>query len=76
VDNTYVVLSFNVAGTGSVTFFVNGRPVAQHSTNIPDDENLAVAAMSLSGSASGTRVTTLDYLIAAADALRSDPCVQ
>jgi O-acetylhomoserine/O-acetylserine sulfhydrylase-like pyridoxal-dependent enzyme len=64
-DNTYAVLSFQVSGTGSVTFFVNGRQVAQHITNIPDDENLAVAAMSLSGSASGTRATTLDYLIAA-----------
>jgi hypothetical protein len=64
-DNTYAVLSFQVSGTGSVTFFVNGRQVAQHSTNIPDDENLAVAAMSLSGSASGTRATTLDYIIAA-----------
>ncbi len=64
-DDTYAVLSFQVSGTGSVTFFVNGRQVAQHSTNIPDDENLAVAAMSLSGSASGTRATTLDYLIAA-----------
>ena len=64
-DNTYVVLSFNVTSTGSVTFFVNGKQVAQHTTNIPDDENLALAAMSLSGSASGTRATTLDYLIAA-----------
>ena len=64
-DDTYAVLSFQVSGTGSVTFFVNGRQVAQHSTNIPDDENLAVAAMSLSGSASGTRATTLDYIIAA-----------
>jgi hypothetical protein len=64
-DDTYVVLSFQVSGTGSVIFFVNGRQVAQHSANIPDDENLTVAAMSLSGSASGTRATTLDYLIAA-----------
>ena len=64
-DDTYAVLSFNVTSTGSVTFFVNGKQVAQHTTNIPDDENLTVAAMSLSGSASGTRATTLDYLIAA-----------
>ena len=64
-DNTYIVLSFNVANTGSVTFFVNGRQVAQHTTNIPDDENLTLAAMSLSGSATGTRVTTLDYIIGA-----------
>ena len=64
-DDTYAVLSINVTSTGSVTFFVNGKQVAQHTTNIPDDENLTVAAMSLSGSASGTRATTLDYLIAA-----------
>lgn len=63
-DDTFVVLSFSATSTGSVTFFVNGRQVAQHTSNIPDDENLAVAAMSLSGSASGTRATTLDYLIA------------
>lgn len=64
-DDTYVVLSFRVDGTGSVTFYVNGKVVAQHTTNIPDDENLTVAAMSLSGSATGTRATTLDYIMAA-----------
>lgn len=64
-DDTYVVLSFRVDGTGSVTFYVNGKVVAQHTTNIPDDENLTVAAMSLSGSSSGTRATTLDYIMAA-----------
>lgn len=63
-DNTYVVLAFSVNSTGSVQFFVNGNSVATHTTNIPDDENLTVAAMSLSGSASGTRETILDYLIA------------
>lgn len=63
-DNTYVVLSFNVSGTGAVTFFVNGRQVAQHTTNIPDDENLAIGAMSVSGSATGTRATTIDYILA------------
>ena len=46
-------------------FYVDGPLVATHGTNIPDDENMTVAAMSLSGSASGTRVTTLDYIIAA-----------
>lgn len=63
-DNTYVVLAFAVNSTGSVEFFVNGNSVATHTTNIPDDENLTVAAMSLSGSASGTRETILDYIIA------------
>jgi hypothetical protein len=64
-DDTYVVLGFQVEGTGVVTFFVNGRQVAQHTANIPDTENMELAAMSLSGSASGTRATTLDYIFGA-----------
>lgn len=64
-DDTYIVLGFSVNGTGSVTFYINGKQVAQHTTNIPDDENLALAAMSISGSASGTRATTLDYIMGA-----------
>ena len=65
VDDTYVKLDISCSGTGTVEFFVNDKLVATHSTNIPDDENLAIAAMSLSGSASGTRVTTIDYLMGA-----------
>ena len=65
VDATYILLAFSVNGTGAVKFYVDGTLVATHGTNIPDDENMTVAAMSLSGSASGTRVTTLDYIIAA-----------
>ena len=64
-DDTYVKLGISCSGTGTVEFFVNDKLVATHSTNIPDDENLAIAAMSLSGSASGTRVTTIDYLMGA-----------
>ena len=65
VDDTYIKLGIACSGTGKVEFFINDRLVATHSTNIPDDENLAIAAMSLSGSASGTRVTTIDYLMGA-----------
>lgn len=65
VDNTYVKLGIAVEGTGKVEFFINDKLVATHSANIPDDENLAIAAMSLSGSASGTRATTIDYLMGA-----------
>ena len=65
VDDTYVKLGISCSGTGTVEFFVNDKLVATHSTNIPDDESLAIAAMSLSGSASGTRVTTIDYLMGA-----------
>jgi hypothetical protein len=64
VDDTYIVLGFAVNGVSSVTFYVNGAAVATHSTNIPATE-LAVAAMSLSGNNTGTRVTTLDYLFCA-----------
>jgi hypothetical protein len=57
-------LGFHVKGTGSVEFFVNRVKVATHTTNIPDDENLAVGAMQLSGSASGTKSANIDYLFA------------
>lgn len=67
VDNTYIRLGFWVNSTGSVQFFVNRQLVATHTTNIPDDENLAIGAMSVSGSATGTRATTIDYLFCAAD---------
>jgi hypothetical protein len=66
-DSTYVVLGFLVNSTGYVQFFINRQLVATHTTNIPDDENLAIGAMSVSGSATGTRVTTIDYLFCAAD---------
>ena len=64
-DDTYIKLGIACSGTGKVEFFINDKLVATHSTNIPDDENLAIAAMSLSGSASGTRATTIDYLMGA-----------
>ena len=64
-DDTYVTLGFHVKGTGSVEFFVNRNLVATHTDNIPDDENLAIGAMELSGSATGTKSATIDYLFAA-----------
>ena len=64
-DDTYVTLGFHVKGTGSVEFFVNRNLVAPHTDNIPDNENLAIGAMELSGSATGTKAATIDYLFAA-----------
>ena len=64
-DDTYVTLGFHVKGTGSVEFFVNRSLVATHTANLPDDENLTVGAMELSGSATGTKSATFDYLFAA-----------
>ena len=66
-DSTYVRLGFWVNSTGSVQFFIDRQLVATHTTNIPDDENLTIGAMSVSGSDTGTRVTTIDYLFCAAD---------
>jgi len=65
VSGTEVTLGFHVKGTGSVEFFVNRNLVATHATNIPDDENLAMAIMQLSGSATGTKSISVDYVFAA-----------
>jgi hypothetical protein len=65
VSGTYVTLGFHVKSVGAVEFFVNRNLVATHTTNIPDDENLAIGAMELSGSATGTKSMTIDYLFAA-----------
>jgi len=64
VSGTYVTLGFHVKETNSVEFFVNRNKVATHTANIPDDENLAIGAMELSGSATGTKSMTIDYLFA------------
>ena len=63
-SGTYVTLGFHVKETNSVEFFVNRNKVATHTANIPDDENLAIGAMELSGSATGTKSMTIDYLFA------------
>lgn len=63
-DATDVDLAILVEGTGRVYFYINDILRATHSTNIPDDENLTVAAMSVSGSATGTRATSIDYILA------------
>ena len=64
VSGTSVTLGFHVKGTGSVEFFVNRNKVATHTANLPDDENFAIGAMELSGSATGTKSMTIDYLMA------------
>lgn len=61
-DDTYVKLEILVEGTSSVKFFVNDKLRATHTTNIPDDTELTFACASVSGSASGTRTTALDYI--------------
>jgi hypothetical protein len=65
VSGTAVTLGFHVVSTGKVEFFVNRNLVATHTTNIPDDENLAIGLMQLSGSATGTKSMQVDYVFAA-----------
>ena len=66
-SGTAVTLGIHVKSTGSVEFFVNRAKVATHTDNIPDDENLALGAMELSGSATGTKSMNIDYMFAAQD---------
>ena len=65
--STDVTLSIRCQSTGKVDFFVNRKLVATHTDNIPTDEILTIAAMSLSGNATGTKVTSIDYMFAASD---------
>ena len=65
-DDTYVKLGIHVLSNTTVEFYVNRELVATHTTNIPDDENLTIAAMELSGSATGTKSATIDYMFASA----------
>ena len=70
-DDTFVTLGFKVSGknrdSAKVEFFVDRVLVATHTTNIPDDENLTVGAMELSGDTTGTKTASVDYLFAAQD---------
>ena len=70
-DATYVTLSFKVSAKNKsaavVEFFINRALVATHTANIPDDENLTVGVMELSGDTSGTKTCSVDYLFAAQD---------
>jgi hypothetical protein len=63
-DAAYIRLGFKVNGIANVEFYVNRQLVAVHTT-VPATE-LALAAFSLSGKATGTVVTTLDYILGVA----------
>lgn len=63
-DATYVTLGFVVTGTTKIDYFVNRAYVCSNTTNIPTTE-LAVALFELSGSNSGTKSMTVDYVFAA-----------
>ena len=66
-NDTYVTLGL-VATKGTtlnkVQFYINRNLVGTSTTNIPT-ANMKVMAMSVSGDATGTKVTTIDYIMAA-----------
>ncbi len=69
-NDTYVTLGLiatkGSSSTNTVEFFINRKKVGTSTTNIPT-ANLKVMAMSVSGDATGQKVTTVDYIMAAQD---------
>ena len=68
-DATYITLGFiatNGTSTDTVDFFINRAHVGSSQTNIPTN-NMKLAFASVSGDATGTKSTTMDYVTAAQD---------
>lgn len=63
-DATYVKCGFHWDGSSKVEFFINGALVATHSSNIPDDENLAVT-LNIQNGAAAANTLTVDYIYVA-----------
>lgn len=64
VADTYVKLGFHWDGKSKIEYFVNRALVATHSTNVPDDENLAVT-LNIQNGAAAANVLTVDYIYVA-----------
>jgi len=60
-DDTYVRLGMRFDGSTNVFFYVNRVLVATHTTNIPNDENLAITIHHQNGEAVA-QTTTIDYI--------------
>ena len=68
-NDTYVTLGLVATkndSTNKVQFYINRNLVGTSTTNIPT-ANMKVMAMSVSGDATGQKVTTIDYIMAAQD---------
>jgi hypothetical protein len=63
-DTTDVTLGIHIIGLGVVKFFVNRVLKATHTTNIPT-ANMTLGLYHISGSATGTFTTEVDYMFAA-----------
>lgn len=61
VDATYVELGLYWDGVSSVYFFIDGKHVATHTSNVPDDENLCVTIHHQNGEAAAQTIH-VDYI--------------
>lgn len=69
--STFVTLRFEVEGTSSVTFYVNGTQVAKHTTNLPDDEHMTPTIF-LEAQAGAANTMTLDWILCASTRSSAD----
>lgn len=60
-DATYVKLGMYWDGASSVSYYVDRAKVATHTTNIPDDENMAVTLHIVNGEGAAQSLT-VDYI--------------
>lgn len=63
-DDTYVKLGIHWDGISRARFYVDRSLVATHTTNVPDDENLALTFLIVNGAA-GNDAMTIDYIYCA-----------
>jgi hypothetical protein len=62
-DDTYIDLAIKFDGT-NVLYYINGNKITEHSSNVPDDEELAVLAHIKNGSAAASTLS-IDYFLVA-----------
>lgn len=63
-DDTYVVLGMYWDGISSLEYYVDRSKVATHTTNVPDDENMAITIHLQNGEAVA-KTCTIDYIYVA-----------
>lgn len=63
-DDTYIKLEMRYDGGAGLMFYIDDEHVATHTSNIPNDENIAVAMQIVNGAAAA-KVLTVDYIFVA-----------
>ena len=66
MNDTYVVVRFEVSETSKVRFYVNGTLKATHTTNLPDDVGLTPTFAIQCASGAAEKIT-IDYILAVID---------